>query len=184
MSPQAVDDAFRRLDNLNRQDGWYSIQNLQINMSQTLEGELLDLLGLNYKALTSNSLFQNLLGAEELTQEDVDRYYLDSPQNGISAIFSSNLNLVAMKLYSEGHEGYQEYSREIPGGLSFKMSRTQVRSLLGKPTRVGEGGKVPFLGYKPPWDKYLYANASLHCQYSKELDRILVITVSTPETSN
>jgi hypothetical protein len=75
--------------------------------------------------------------------------------------------LRAFFLYSQGHEGFDQYTGRLPKGISFLEDRTIVRASLGEPQLTGGGnsfGKVTF----PFWDRYLFESCVLTVSYQNE----------------
>lgn len=152
-------------------------------MNTFLDGELVQAIGISYAEALKLVIFSRLFATEEVCPEiDLEEgqtyFYLKSIANGIDAsLASSHMIIVAIFLYSLGYKGYEQYTDEIPGGLTFFMGINDVRNTLGEPTRSGEAKFIPGLGDMPAWDRYDFSNVYLHCRYSNDASRILMITI-------
>jgi hypothetical protein len=80
------------------------------------------------------------------------------------------LVLAGCFFYSEGHEGYKQFSGKLPRGLSFSDSRDRIIQALGQPNwkREKEGRTI-----SERWD---YDKRSLHITYPKDRDGIKIIS--------
>lgn len=62
--------------------------------------------------------------------------------------------------------------------LSFSMSREQVRSALGAPSKSGGGVRSALLGRViPPWDRYDLRDHSLHLRYTEDGGAVAMVTL-------
>lgn len=107
-----------------------------------------------------------------------DESYVELLDLGVSMVLPDGETIAAVQLHDENHEGYSRFSGEIPAGISFVMSRQQVRNLLGLPVQSGDGGHVVMLGHRPAWDAYKIDEQRLHIEYSDDNESIGLITVS------
>ncbi|NEZ55009.1 hypothetical protein [Adonisia turfae] len=145
-------------------------------MNKILNGEIVQLLGMNHSELVLTTIFQFLFSSDSIEEiEGVS--YLESPDSGISLVLSPTLRVKSIQLYSKDFGEYNEYKAKLPANLSFHMSQSTIYELMGSPEQSGGGEKIPFLGQSLPWDKYYFSNASLHIQYASDLSKILLLTV-------
>lgn len=107
-----------------------------------------------------------------------DESYVELLGLGVSMVLPDGETIATVQLHGEGNEGYSRFSGEIPAGISFAMSRDQVRNLLGFPVQSGDGGHVVLLGHRPAWDAYKIDEQRLHIEYSDDNESIGLITVS------
>jgi hypothetical protein len=115
---------------------------------------------------------------------DVGGAYVSRQQLGVSLFFqdpprASNptyhslpkgiLILYYCFFYSEGHEGYKQFTGKLPRGLSFSDSRDQIIQKLGQPNwkREKQGRTI-----SEGWDN---DNRSLHVTYFKDRDGIKIL---------
>lgn len=111
-----------------------------------------------------------------------DESYVELLGLGVSMVLPDGETIAAVQLHSENHEGYSQFSGEIPAGISFAMNRGQVRNLLGLPVQSGGGGNVVLLGPRPAWDAYKIDEYRLHVEYADDNNSIRLITISTQST--
>jgi TPR repeat protein len=94
---------------------------------------------------------------------------------GISFNFDKATDsLVALALYAEGADGFEQYAGELPRGLSFQLTRKEIEVLLGPPERSGSEGVIN--------DWAVYGSKGIAIKYNdKRTDdpglRIAVLTV-------
>ena len=108
-----------------------------------------------------------------------DTYYYSSKTKGISLLFNKEDRIKTIFLYSEGRDGYKQYSGPIPRGFQFADTRATVNKKLGLPARSGGGDDGP-LGRVPIWDKYRFSKYAMHFQY-RPAGTIELITLMLPE---
>jgi hypothetical protein len=108
--------------------------------------------------------------------EDVQCFYLTNLNKGIELVLSESKVIRTIHLYGSPESLFEE---EIPLGLSFSLSRTQVINRFGKPLRSGERHRNLYLGMVQSWDKYLLADFSIRFEYNNEESDILLITIAS-----
>jgi hypothetical protein len=87
----------------------------------------------------------------------------------------NTLVFVSCFYYAEGHEGYRQFSGELPRGLSFSDSRDDVHKKLGPPSWQRErNGRVIS-------EKWVFGDRSLHVTYSRNTGKIAVIVFGIPQ---
>ncbi|MCW7541469.1 hypothetical protein OOT46_27035 [Aquabacterium sp. A7-Y] len=119
------------------------------------------------------------LGGYPLETEDIgDLKYVSIPQQGISLVLGAGEEVATVQLHRKGHEGYMQFSGELPAGLAFSMSRQAVRQLLGPPTRQGERQILPVLGRKPAWDSYTGDHLQLHIEYTDDEREVQLVSIA------
>jgi hypothetical protein len=84
--------------------------------------------------------------------------------------------LMAIHLYSKGHERSGGYAGIMPHGIQFSDSRAIVRKKLEAPTKSGGGVKLQ-RRMIPVWDSYRYDRCELHLTYSEDLRRLVLVTL-------
>lgn len=81
----------------------------------------------------------------------------------------TELHLIAFHLYREGHEGFAGYSGQLPEGVRFDDSETEIVRKMGKPMKVGGGTMSRLLNRRVPrWYWYSIGNAVLHLQFDEK----------------
>ena len=114
--------------------------------------------------------------------DDPDVYYLYK-KDGLSIVTDEEYRINAIHLYSEGKDGYSQYSKDIPNDISFNSSQKNVRAKLGNPNRSGGDYEDKLLGYIAPWDSYYFDNYTIHISYKKDTNSINMITMMIPEAT-
>ncbi len=123
-----------------------------------------------------SEFFRQLGTPQENTIEHLN--YLDFLIDGICFLFNKEMIIISIFLYSEGIEYHSSFKREMPSGLQFSQSRTQVRQALPPPCRSG-GGQIGMLGrLVKPWDKFQLNNTFITVTYSQDQNNIDLITIS------
>lgn len=106
-------------------------------------------------------------------------YYLANKHKGIEVVLNNIMEVTSIQLHSQNFEGYKEFTGKLIFGLSFSLSREDVREKLGTPHRSGGGNNDLHLGYIPYWDKFILRKFSLHLQYCKGNSTICLITLGS-----
>jgi hypothetical protein len=75
------------------------------------------------------------------------------------------------------HRGDGESLVEVP----FAMTRQQVLERFGTPARSGGAVRIPGLGDRGAWDRFILPQGTLHVQYHVERDEIDMITLMHPD---
>jgi hypothetical protein len=94
----------------------------------------------------------------ELSGESV---YLIFREHGVDCVADNQYNITSAIFHSEGHEGYRGYSLNLPHGLSFDLSNSEVQRLLGSPIKINKEIKLINFPYGEVYNKDNY-NVSLH----------------------
>lgn len=98
-------------------------------------------------------------------------------KEGLQISFDKKRQVNTIHIFSEGVQGYGQYSSALPMGLSFRMSRDETRALLGPPSQMGGpiraiiGEDVIF------WDRWDAKNFVLHLQYTEDKNSVTLITI-------
>lgn len=106
-----------------------------------------------------------------------DESYIQLPNEGVSFLLSDGVMIVSIHFYAEGRDGYAKYKGDIIGGVSFDMSRTAIRKLLGMPKSFKDAYTVPILGKMPAWDLFLKDGYSIHVEYEASEKSVSLITI-------
>lgn len=70
---------------------------------------------------------------------------------------------------------------ESLAGIPFSMSRREALERFGRPAKSGGAVRIPSLGVRGPWDRFLLAQGVLHVQYCIDRDEIDMITLMRPD---
>ncbi|UTY59329.1 hypothetical protein [Massilia sp. erpn] len=115
--------------------------------------------------------------------EDV---YLEIPSQGICFIANDKSVIWCVQFFGEGKDNaYSPYSDELYGGIKLSDSRQMVRTKLGSPyesalgkEEVGDAAQCLY-----PWDIFDVPKYNIHCEYSYDASRILLITLQASNNS-
>ena len=94
----------------------------------------------------------------------------------------TKLYVCAFHFHRQGHEDFEQYGGELPGGVLFGESEADVRRRLGDPSKEGGGGTSPVL-QRPigRWIQYvLDHDALLHLQFDK-LGTVEMVTLQSAD---
>jgi hypothetical protein len=80
--------------------------------------------------------------------------YLNGRSAGISLALTRDHTIKTVYLYSEGYEGFSEYTGGLPAKLSFSSSRSDVRAALGAPVMSGEKGGMGIMAIDFSFDRF------------------------------
>jgi hypothetical protein len=96
---------------------------------------------------------------------------------GVVVVCSHDRVVETIFLYSGSAPPFSQYTGELPGGLRFESSSSELFSALGQPTRSGEASSTPGLGEYGAWFRYDAPSSSIHFQLEPHEDRISLITL-------
>ncbi len=124
-----------------------------------------------------------LRGALEPAAELDGRWHVAAPALGLAFVALEDRVVSSVFVYCEPIEGFEPYAGPLPHGLTAAMGRDRVRSVLGPPERSGEASRLPVLGDRPAWDRFVVAEGRLHVSYRLGSPGISMLTLMTPETA-
>jgi hypothetical protein len=142
-------------------------------MSEVFESPIFGYLN---QRLDRTDLFRSDLTSGRLIDVEGTKY-LEVPGEGLTLTLDQELTVQTIFLYADGVEGFSQYSKPLPGGLLFSMSRSDVREHLGEPNRIGEPmeeGPIKFA-----WDRYESPQAYFHLRYTNGNQQIQLITIGS-----
>lgn len=143
-----------------------------------MESEIISWLSHPLQELRGNLLFEKYFN--NISPMDIEKtFYLSNQNLGIAAILNEDLQLSTVNFFSEGFQNNKEFKGVIIQGIDFSSSRKFVRTLLGKPNRIGGGHHDFLIGFIPPWDKFYRERHSVHFQYSNSETKIDMISIAT-----
>ena len=138
-----------------------------------------NLLGMSFEQLRSSD---EMSGIKVPCPEFIDKdSYIQMPDYGMSFVLSDGRSVQAIQLYSRGRDGYGQFNGDIPGSLTYSMSRSRVRTNLGDAKFSGEAKVLPIIGEKPAWDQFEIDGVIVHVQYTRDLSGISLVTLSLVE---
>lgn len=107
-----------------------------------------------------------------------DEVFLEAPSSGISLNIDSRGIVDAIHLYKRGLHGYSEFCGQLPNGISFSETRSQIQEKLGTPTICSDAS--PSVFGAAAWDRYDSSSLSLHVQYQDHRGTPVLITLMLP----
>ncbi|NVE01762.1 hypothetical protein [Massilia sp. BJB1822] len=115
--------------------------------------------------------------------EDV---YLEIPSQGICFIANNKGVIFCIQLFGDGKdETYSTYSGEVYNGIKLSDSREMTRTKLGQPydSTLGKAeiGDAEHCFY--PWDIFSTPKFNIHCEYSHDASRILLVSIQAKSNS-
>lgn len=137
--------------------------------------QLYDILGRNYVELSGIRPFDTI-GVPERERIE-DQSYIGAPDYGISVVLPDHETVAAVHLFAGTTSEMSRYPYELPEGLTFDMSRKEIRGLLGEPEQQGEESTVPVLGRMPPWDIFARGGHRIHVEYDWGENRLRLVTL-------
>lgn len=102
-------------------------------------------------------------------------------KEGLQISFDKKRKVDTIHIFSEGIQGYGQYSSALPIGLSFHMSRDETRAVLGTPSQMGGPIKALIGEDVFFWDRWDAINFVLHFQYAEDKDSITLITIMSAD---
>jgi len=110
-----------------------------------------------------------------------DRTHVTAPDLGIGFVDHGADVVSTIHLHCASGGGMDEFSGELPMGLSSTMTRSEVRALLGTPEASGDSVTLPGLGAKPPWDRFFVPRGVIHVSYRDDRPGLSLVTMMLPE---
>jgi hypothetical protein len=103
--------------------------------------------------------------------------YLNARDAGISFALNKKLKIESIFLYADGVEDFKQYVEELPGGISFDMSRSQVRKALGEPSFSAEVGGIGLMAIDFSFDRYESDTHYIRFEYTENNAHIRLVTI-------
>ena len=136
--------------------------------------ELIRVLGAPRNAAPVQDLVQRFRLAEDTSNPG----HWESAQFGIALYLDTEGTVVTVFLFGNGKDDFHEYRGPLPGEITFRSGRTDVRRVLGEPTRSANASTI---AEGPPrhggWDRYDLATHVLHFSYQRDLGVIELVTL-------
>ena len=140
-----------------------------------------ELLGMDLLKASDSPLVRPLLVGSKTDLID-DRLHLQMPVHGMELIADLDRTVSTIFLYSEGTDGYHEFSGTIPEGINFEDSQVAIRRRLGPPSDCGGGDVIPGFGKARRWDRYDRAGYFLHVEYVDGGSSIRLLSMMRPDS--
>jgi hypothetical protein len=149
-------------------------------MQKIIRSKLFDYLGKNIKTL---DLYPDIFNSSEPIRVHAN-FILSSKSKGIQIVLTKKLEVESIILLDRC-EDYDRYQGTMPAGLSFDLSRAQVRELLGEPDYDDDGAYVDGDVYEandPDSNDRQYKYMEII--YTDNCDRIQVIKLEVKKKQN
>ena len=105
-------------------------------------------------------------------------HYLQFCCSGFSLMLDEPDRITCIHIHTLSDDGYQTCADSVPFDFSAQTKQAEARELLGPPT--AEGGPVRSI-LSPKnctyWDRWEYAQHSLHLTYNEQCDSVVLITL-------
>ena len=116
--------------------------------------------------------------------EELDgRWHVAAPAPGLAFVAPEDRVVSSVFVYCSPIQRFTPYAGPLPHGLTAPMGRDEVRSLLGPSERSGEASRLPVLGDKPAWDRFVVEEGRLHVSYRLGSPGISMLTLMTGESA-
>jgi hypothetical protein len=137
--------------------------------------ELIRVLG----APLSGAPVQDLIQRFRLAEDASNPGHWESPLLGIALYLGQDRAAVeTVFLFGNGKDDFREYRGALPGDLTFRHGRTDVRRVCGEPTRWADASTVADGGYQHGgWDRYDRPTHVLHFSYERDVGVIELVTL-------
>lgn len=107
----------------------------------------------------------------------LDRY-IELPNRGICVLIDWNDTCSCVQFFGAKNEmSYEEYTGELPAGLTFKSSRSAVREVMGVPVESNDRTFMAHPLIVFPWDWFVHEGRKVHFQYNATVDCVSQVTV-------
>jgi hypothetical protein len=142
-------------------------------MPQIFESPIIGYLGQFWNQVDIYSTTFNSVEPEEVGESN----YLHARDAGISFALNGTMKVKSIFLYADGVEDFKQYLEELPGGISFEMSRTQVRKALGEPVLSTEVGGTGIMAIDFPLDRYESDTSYVSFEYTEDGAHIRLVAI-------
>ena len=135
------------------------------------------------KKVLSNFSLRKHRQADELDEGVETEYWFSDKRGGIE-VRCDNEHLIKVIFLHSGRrkrEASKAYSYPLIEGLSINSLREDVRAALGKPTLEGAARRVHLLGEYGAYDRYDYADWSIHFRYTLSTEQMETVTIMSKD---
>ena len=131
-------------------------------------------------ASTSSTIYKTFISSfsesPEYKSHEDDYNYVSFYQSGIEILIRAG-KVHTIYFHNQRQEKFKSYKGKLPKGIYYGMPKSIVYDKLKTPSKSGGGGE--FLGKAVPyWDKWIYANYSLHLTYNAN-NEVVEVTLMT-----
>jgi hypothetical protein len=144
--------------------------------------------------MTHNDLYFNYLG-KKLSEQNLftlwglskgnrsgNSVYFQNPSLGVEVITDVKDKLNTIFLYGRKEGKFKPFTGEIPFGLTFGISQSQTRDIMGEPSRSGEKGGVGIMAIERSWDKWEnHIGQAIRVEYTEDEKGIFQVTLMDTE---
>ena len=124
------------------------------------------------------ALVQDLIERFRLVEDASSPGHWESPSLGIALYLDDHRAVTTVFLFGNGKDDFREYRGSLPGDLTFRHGRTDVRRICGEPTRSANATTVAEGGYgHGGWDRYDLPTHGLHFSYERDVGVIELVTL-------
>jgi len=130
---------------------------------------------------------QMLVERFRLVEDPNQRGHWESSKLGIAVYLDERASYVeSVFLFGNGKDDFHEYRGRLPGDLTFRHGRTDVRRVWGEPTRSADAAAIAGNYGHWDWDRYDLPTHVLHFSYERDVGIIELVTlmVSEPKTGS
>ena len=121
---------------------------------------------------------QDLVQRFRLVEDASNPGHWESPQFGIALYCNADGTVGTVFLFGNGKDDFHEYRGPLPGDITFRSGRTDVRRVCGEPTTSANASTVAEgLPRHGGWDRYDLPTHVLHFSYERDLGVIELVTL-------
>ena len=131
----------------------------------------------------SNIKRNEYYGFLEFKREGVDAVFNEAPWVLPPAKITDpkELYLIAFHFHCEGHESHAGYDSQLPNGVAFGDSESEVLRKMGQPAERGGGNMFPVLNRPVPyWLRYKLGDVTLRFQLDSN-GQVDMATLAEPD---
>lgn len=113
----------------------------------------------------------------------LDRY-IECLDRGLAIMLDANDVCCCVQYFGVGKDpSYTKFTAGLPGGVGFKNSRAEARTIMGPPVRSSDGSDTVSGIEHRPWDLFTRDGLKVHLEYAEGGDRILLVSVTPSSTA-
>jgi len=121
---------------------------------------------------------QDLIARFRLVEDASSPGHLNSPLSGIAFYLNERRAVETVFLFGNGKDDFREYRGALPGDLTFRHGRSEVRRVFGEPTSSANATRLAEGGYQHGgWDRYDLPKHTLHFSYERGTGVIELVTL-------
>jgi hypothetical protein len=121
---------------------------------------------------------QDLIARFRLVENPSSPEHFNSPSLGIALRVDDRRAVDTVFLFGNGKDDFREYRGSLPGALTFRHGRSEVRRVYGEPTSSANATTAAQGGYQHGgWDRYDLPTHVLHFSYERAVGVIELVTL-------